>query len=97
MVMFSKHKINWNLLAKNLAGEANEKEMDAISQWLTISPENRALFRNLKSDLKIMDTMNKRFDVDNAWDKLHDRIISHENIPEPAAEKLLKATKYGYL
>jgi transmembrane sensor len=78
--MFTTRNTDWNLLAKYLAGEANEKENAAIGEWLGKSPENRALFGNLKSDWKIMDTMNKRFNVDNAWNKLHGRIAAHDTL-----------------
>jgi len=92
--MFSNRKINWNILAKHFAGEANERETNAISQWLDLKPENRTLYNNLKSDLMQIDKMNKQFNVDNAWEKLHDRIIAHENVTEPA-ETLLKTQKSG--
>jgi transmembrane sensor len=92
-IMFSNHKINWNLLAKHFAGEANERETDAISQWYNLKPENRTLYNNLKSDLMLIDKMNKQFNVDNAWEKLHDRITAHENVSEPA-ETMLKTQKF---
>ena len=77
--MFSRQNTDWNLIAKYLAGETGELENSAMEKWLDKSPENRALFKQLKSDWKMMDTMNKQFNVDNAWNKLHDRIITHES------------------
>jgi len=76
--MFNKRNTDWNLLAKHLAGETGELESSAVEKWLDKSPANRTLFKQLKSDWKMMDTMNKQFNVDNAWNKLHDRIITHE-------------------
>ena len=32
--MFTKSKTDWSLLAKYLAGEANEKEKAAVEKWL---------------------------------------------------------------
>jgi len=77
--MLLKKRTDWNLLAKSLAGETNEKETRAIIDWLKQSPENRALYKQIKSDWKMMDSMNKQFNVDNAWNKLHSRIIANES------------------
>jgi transmembrane sensor len=76
--MFSKNKTDWSLLAKYLAGEADEKETRAVTEWIDNSPENRALFNETKSDWKIMDTMGTRFNTDNAWNKIHNRIITND-------------------
>jgi transmembrane sensor len=75
--MFTKSKTNWSLLAKYLAGETNQKEIAAVEKWLALSAENRAEFGKLRSDWKIMESM-KQFDVDNAWKKLHGRIIEND-------------------
>ncbi len=75
--MFTKSKTDWGLLAKYLAGETNEKEKAAVEKWLGQSAENRAEFGKLRSDWKIMESM-KQFDVDNAWKKLHGRILENE-------------------
>lgn len=76
--MFSKNKTDWSLLAKELAGEANEKEKQVVAAWLEQSPENRALYKQIKSDWMMMDNMSSQFNVDNAWNKLHDRILTGE-------------------
>ncbi len=75
--MFTKSKTDWSLLAKYLAGEASEKEKAAVEKWLGQSAENRAEFGKLRSEWKIMESM-KQFDVDNAWKKLHGRILENE-------------------
>jgi transmembrane sensor len=75
--MITKNKTDWGLLAKYLAGEANGKEKTSVEKWLGESAKNRAEFRKLGSDWKIMESM-KQFDVDNAWKKLHGRIIDNE-------------------
>jgi transmembrane sensor len=75
--MFTKSKTDWGLLAKYLAGEANEKEKAAVEKWLGQSTDNRAEFGKLRSEWKIMESM-KQFDVDNAWKKLHGRILDNE-------------------
>jgi transmembrane sensor len=74
--MFTKSKTDWGLLAKHLAGEANDKEKAAVEKWLGQSAENRAEFGKLRSEWKIMESM-KQFDVDNAWKKLHGRILDN--------------------
>ncbi len=75
--MFTKNKTDWSLLAKYLAGETNQNEKAAVEKWLARSAENRAEFGKLRSDWKIMESM-KQFDVDNAWKKLHGRILDNE-------------------
>jgi transmembrane sensor len=78
--MFLLRKIKWNLLAKCLAGEANEKEKEAITNWIEKKPANRKLFGEIKSHWMKMDKgMNSRFDVDNAWDKIYDRITNNSD------------------
>jgi transmembrane sensor len=86
--MITKSKTDWSLLARYLAGEANEKDKAAVEKWLGKSAENRAEFGKLRSEWKIMDSM-KQFDVDNAWKKLHGRIIDHE---EPVLADTGKST-----
>jgi transmembrane sensor len=76
--MFSKNKTDWSLLAKYMAGETDEKEAQAITEWIDNNPENRDLFIKIKSDWKMMNTMNSKFNVDNAWNKLQNRIISDD-------------------
>jgi transmembrane sensor len=82
--MFSKNKTDWNLLAKYMAGETNEKETAVIMTWVEERPENRALLKEIKSDWNKMDRMNERFDVDGAWSKLHSRIST---TGEPVIER----------
>jgi transmembrane sensor len=72
------HKTDWNLLAKDMAGEANENEKATLGIWLARSTENRVLYESIKSDWKNMDQIMRRFDVDNAWKKLHTRIAPAE-------------------
>jgi ferric-dicitrate binding protein FerR (iron transport regulator) len=83
--MFSTNRTDWSLLAKELAGETNEQEKQAVAEWLDKISANRELYQKIKSDWKIMDTMHVQFNVDKAWNKLHDRILAGE--PEPSAEE----------
>ncbi len=82
--MFYKNNTNWNLLAKYMAGEASPEEINALEVWRNAKPSNNELFQQLKSDWKNMDRTNVRFDVDNAWNKLNNRIAneSPETVPE---------------
>lgn len=70
---------DWSLLAKYFAGETDEKGNRAVSEWLEAKPVNRTLFNKIKTDWENINTMNTQFNVDKAWDKLHDRIITGEN------------------
>ncbi len=79
--MFSKYKINWNLLAKYMAGETNTKENTDVETWANNNAGNRELLREIKTDWKKMDMMDTRFDVDNAWNKVQNRILT-DSAPE---------------
>ncbi len=76
--MFTRNKTDWNLLAKYMAGEASDKEAREVMDWIGKNPGNQALYNEIKTDWKKMDMMNKRFDVDNAWNKLQNRILDQE-------------------
>jgi transmembrane sensor len=94
--MFSKNKTDWNLLAKDLAGETNEKEKQAMAEWIDKSQENRTLYKQTKSDWKMMDKMNAQFNVDNAWNKLYNRILTEE--PDLTADNTIrKVHPYRFL
>ena len=96
--MFLTDKTNWSLLAKHLSGETSEKENQAISEWLGQKPGNLALYKQLKEDWTIMDTMNKQFNVDNAWSKLHSRILASEQPVTIAAGQVRNSNRsYPYL
>lgn len=79
-----KRKTDWNLLAKDLAGETNEQEKRVMIDWLNHRPENRELYEKTKSDWKMMENMNKQFNVDNAWIKVHNRIKAGQSEPQIA-------------
>jgi len=77
--MLYKNKTDWNLLAKYMAGEADTRETESVLAWAEESPENKALLQEIKSDWQKMDSIDGRFDVDNAWNKLHGRISGNNN------------------
>ncbi|HLO57351.1 MAG TPA: FecR domain-containing protein [Bacteroidales bacterium] len=81
--MFTKYKTDWNLLAKYMAGETNEKENNTLMEWASKSPQNRALLNDVKSDWKKMNSMEPHFDVDKAWSKFQNRIAA-----EPVMEQM---------
>ncbi len=80
--MLIRNKTDWGLLARYLAGEAGESEKASVDKWLNKSADNRKLFENIRSDWKVMDNMRK-FDVDNAWEKLHTRIQAADSYTPP--------------
>jgi ferric-dicitrate binding protein FerR (iron transport regulator) len=75
--MFQKNKTDWDLIAKYMAQEANENEIQSVTDWKNSNPGNRALFNEIKSDWMMMDAMNERFNVDDAWNKLQNRITDY--------------------
>lgn len=83
--MITKGKINWELLAKKMAGETRDGENAELDAWLEMNSANRALFEEIKTDWKKMDQMERQFNVDRAWNKLHHRIAEREDLPVTAA------------
>lgn len=66
------------LIAKFLAGEANDAEKQQLRQWIDTSPENKTEFERLKKlweNVKTEDSA-KTYDVDKAWNKLQQRIYN---------------------
>ncbi|MFO7371127.1 MAG: FecR domain-containing protein [Bacteroidales bacterium] len=92
--MFTRNKTDWNLLAKYMAGEAEEKEVREVMDWVGKNPGNQALYNEIKTDWNKMDMMNKRFDVDNAWNKLQNRILDTKEIVLP--DEIQKSQKPVY-
>jgi transmembrane sensor len=88
--MFSRNKTDWTLLTKYMTGEAEEREKQAIEEWMNHSAENRALYKELTSYWRIMDTMEKRFDVDGAWEKLHSRIAPDASM-DSATDRVMQS------
>lgn len=91
--MLIKRKTDWNLLAKYVAGETDPKETESILSWAEKSPENRILLQEIKSDWRKMEIIDERFDVDNAWNKLHGRIVGDQgkiiDMPVKTTQKTL--------
>jgi ferric-dicitrate binding protein FerR (iron transport regulator) len=93
--MLFKQKTNWELLAKYVAGETDAKETESVLFWANQSSENKALLQEIKSDWKTMDLIDDRFNVDNAWEKLHGRISQNGGkvVDMPAVSK--KANRFS--
>jgi transmembrane sensor len=70
--------IDYDLLAKYLAGECTDGELQQIESWLSENEENRAVFnqsRKLLADTRTADTFGKiSFDTSRAWNKVHTRL-----------------------
>lgn len=70
--------IDYNLLAKYLAGECTNEELKQIESWLSENGENRAILsqsRKLFADKRTADTSGKiTFDTSRAWNKVQPRL-----------------------
>jgi len=78
-------KINWDTLAKKLAGETDESEQKEISAWLQESASNADLYNEIKgywNHINSIKEMNQ-FDVNHGWEKLHNRIIASSGSTGP--------------
>jgi transmembrane sensor len=91
--MFKINKTNWDVLAKDLAGETNADEKQRISEWLGQRPENTILYQQITSDWKKINTMKAQFNVDNAWSNLHKRILTND---KPYLESDVQVNDHQY-
>jgi ferric-dicitrate binding protein FerR (iron transport regulator) len=76
-------KINWDLLAKHLAGETDPAGQEEFSEWLRRSAIHSDIFNEISTywdQINSMKEMNQ-FDVNNGWEKLHSRIIASSGNP----------------
>jgi len=90
--MLFKRKTDWNLLARFMAGETDAGETESVLSWAEKSPENKALMQDIKSDWQKMDTIDDRFNVDSAWNKIHGRIagVHGREVEMPSVSKSRK-------
>ena len=63
-------QINWDLLAKYLAGECTEEEKSLVENWVAADPLNEELFEYLKSVWEASGEESMQWDVDDAWQKV---------------------------
>jgi transmembrane sensor len=70
--------IDYDLLAKYLAGECKDEELQQIESWLSGNEENRTILnqsRKLFVDKRTADTFEKiSFDTSRAWSEVHPRL-----------------------
>jgi len=75
--MKNNEEINWKSLAKHLAGESDAKEQQEISAWIERSSSNADLYNEISAHWNQINNMKEmnQFDVNNGWEKLHNRIV----------------------
>jgi len=66
----------WDLMAKYFAQECSENEKDELMSWVNDNIENEILFFETQKNWEILNLKNnmKEVNVDNAWEKLKNRI-----------------------
>ena len=80
--MKNKETINWNILARHLAGETDERSQEYISEWLQESESNSVLYKEINEYWNHVNSMKEmnQFDVNNGWERLHKKIIASSGI-----------------
>jgi transmembrane sensor len=88
-IMNDNNNINWDMLAKELAGETDEEEKKEISVWLEASESHSVLFTELGKYWNKVNSIKEmnQFDVNNGWEKLHSRIVASSGISEPGKKE----------
>ena len=85
-------KINWDLMAKHLAGETDAAGQEEYSEWLRRSAIHTKMVNEIRTTWDRINSMKEmnQFDVNNGWEKLHSRIAaSVEEQPVKRKEKPL--------
>ena len=80
--MKNKETINWNILARHLAGETDERGQEYILEWLQESESNSVLYKEINEYWNHVNSMKEmnQFDVNNGWERLHKKIIASSGI-----------------
>jgi transmembrane sensor len=71
-------KINWDLMAKHLAGETDAAGQEEFSEWLRQSAIHKEIYNGIRTSWDHINSMKEmnQFDVNNGWEKLHSRITA---------------------
>ncbi|MFW6226736.1 MAG: FecR family protein [Bacteroidota bacterium] len=90
------NKKYWDLIAKQLAGEASVREVQELTAWRSNSPENEKLFIQAKRDWNMLRKADviANIDVDNAWQKQLQRIKPSDNFKDTGVSSIRKSTFY---
>lgn len=74
--------IEYDLISKNLSGEADEREIKALEVWKSASKENQVEFDRIRKLWEEAESMNSAkpaaVDTEAAWKSLRDRIFGDE-------------------
>ncbi len=97
-------KINWDLLAKYLAGECTVEEKSLVENWLAADPLNEELFEYLKSVWETSGAESMQWDVDDAWQKVAARVgissrgfMLRKSLPSSFAKKKSKRLSVKFI
>jgi ferric-dicitrate binding protein FerR (iron transport regulator) len=77
-------KTNWKLIAKVLAGEANDREVREFESWSQMSEENKHVCDMLRKnwDSAKSEKESISIDVDRAWSGLYSRLEKEQLLPD---------------
>lgn len=64
------NQVNWDLLAKYLAGECAGEEKALVEIWIAADPLNEELFEYVKSAWEASGEKSMQWDVEDAWQKV---------------------------
>ncbi len=78
-------RLNWTLMAKVFAGEADQEEINALDKWAMQNEKNKLLKNMLKKNWESIKAEEGeiRVDTDQAWMNLHSRLEKDNLIPDP--------------
>lgn len=76
------------IIARYIAGEANEQEIALLNQWLGESEVNRKYFGDIEfvNQKAVASHTVNRVDVDKAWSRVHQQMKKKTVQPEPVAK-----------
>lgn len=79
----------WTYASKYLSGELNGDEYNEFVNWIESDKQNKEFFEEVKNDWETMELQNNKLvNVDNAWDKLKNR-LEDDNLIENKPVKVI--------
>ncbi|MTI89434.1 MAG: DUF4974 domain-containing protein [Balneolaceae bacterium] len=90
-------EIDYQLLARYMAGHCSADEQNKVEEWINADPENKEKEKQLRQIWQLSEQKEDRlqgfFDPENEWEGLQRR-IQKEKTPTPPVERDLYAEKY---
>lgn len=79
-------EIDATLLAKYLAGECSEDEVNRVLDWISQEPDASERMARLQQIWESTRATSSQWNADEAWEKLHQRVQAEDSVPESKSD-----------